>query len=217
MAGDALCRILSFFRIFGLFLSSNILICISIDRSVLLNNVEDQEPILSTVFYATLLSRYTNRWPMSALRVSINHQRVGISRAWILRARIGLGSLLAGVLFSEIGLGVRPVGPTQNSRQARSRVWAFGIFSKILEPEVRARAWAQAIPTNERGQAKLICFSEWMSEILLSHARKTFEPCRIYLLLTRENKRRYFAEKLEFGDIQREILRLKLVDRSQST
>ena len=32
LAGDALCRILSFFRIFGLFLSSNILICISIDR-----------------------------------------------------------------------------------------------------------------------------------------------------------------------------------------
>jgi gonadotropin-releasing hormone receptor len=32
LAGDVLCRILSFFRIFGLFLSSNILICISIDR-----------------------------------------------------------------------------------------------------------------------------------------------------------------------------------------
>ncbi|XP_040581282.1 adipokinetic hormone/corazonin-related peptide receptor variant I [Lepeophtheirus salmonis] len=31
-AGDLLCRILSFFRIFGLFLSSNILICISLDR-----------------------------------------------------------------------------------------------------------------------------------------------------------------------------------------
>ncbi len=31
-AGDFLCRICSFFRIFGLFLSSNIVICISIDR-----------------------------------------------------------------------------------------------------------------------------------------------------------------------------------------
>ena len=32
-AGDALCRFFAFFRIFGLFLSSNILICISLDRS----------------------------------------------------------------------------------------------------------------------------------------------------------------------------------------
>lgn len=32
MAGDFLCRFFSFFRIFGLFLSSNILICISLDR-----------------------------------------------------------------------------------------------------------------------------------------------------------------------------------------
>lgn len=31
-AGDVLCRVFSFFRIFGLFLSSNVLICISIDR-----------------------------------------------------------------------------------------------------------------------------------------------------------------------------------------
>ncbi len=31
-AGDFLCRICSFFRIFGLFLSSNIVMCISIDR-----------------------------------------------------------------------------------------------------------------------------------------------------------------------------------------
>ena len=30
--GDFLCRLCSFFRIFGLFLSSNIVICISIDR-----------------------------------------------------------------------------------------------------------------------------------------------------------------------------------------
>ena len=32
LAGDILCRLFSFFRIFGLFLSSNILICISLDR-----------------------------------------------------------------------------------------------------------------------------------------------------------------------------------------
>lgn len=32
LAGDFLCRFFSFFRIFGLFLSSNILICISLDR-----------------------------------------------------------------------------------------------------------------------------------------------------------------------------------------
>ena len=32
LAGDILCHFFSFFRIFGLFLSSNILICISLDR-----------------------------------------------------------------------------------------------------------------------------------------------------------------------------------------
>ena len=32
-AGDLLCRLCSFFRIFGLFLSSNIVVCISVDRS----------------------------------------------------------------------------------------------------------------------------------------------------------------------------------------
>ena len=32
LAGDFLCRFFGFFRIFGLFLSSNILICISLDR-----------------------------------------------------------------------------------------------------------------------------------------------------------------------------------------
>ena len=32
LAGDFMCRFFSFFRIFGLFLSSNILICISLDR-----------------------------------------------------------------------------------------------------------------------------------------------------------------------------------------
>ena len=31
-AGDFICRLCSFFRIFGLFLSSNIVVCISIDR-----------------------------------------------------------------------------------------------------------------------------------------------------------------------------------------
>ena len=31
-AGDAMCRILMFLRIFGLFLSGNVLICISLDR-----------------------------------------------------------------------------------------------------------------------------------------------------------------------------------------
>ena len=33
-AGDFLCRVCSFFRIFGLFLSSNVVMCISIDRWV---------------------------------------------------------------------------------------------------------------------------------------------------------------------------------------
>ena len=31
-AGDVLCRVCAFFKIFGLFLSGNILICISLDR-----------------------------------------------------------------------------------------------------------------------------------------------------------------------------------------
>ena len=34
-AGDVLCRVFAFFKIFGLFLSGNILICISLDRHVL--------------------------------------------------------------------------------------------------------------------------------------------------------------------------------------
>ena len=33
-AGDVLCRVFAFFKIFGLFLSGNILICISLDRWV---------------------------------------------------------------------------------------------------------------------------------------------------------------------------------------
>eukprot|EP00095_Tigriopus_kingsejongensis_P011396 maker-scaffold68_size422247-snap-gene-2.13 protein:Tk11396 transcript:maker-scaffold68_size422247-snap-gene-2.13-mRNA-1 annotation:"adipokinetic hormone receptor isoform x3" len=33
-AGDVMCRVFSFFRIFGLFLSSNVLICISLDRTI---------------------------------------------------------------------------------------------------------------------------------------------------------------------------------------
>ncbi len=33
-AGDVLCRIFAFLRIFGLFLSGNILVCISLDRYV---------------------------------------------------------------------------------------------------------------------------------------------------------------------------------------
>jgi len=32
LGGDLLCRLCSFFRIFGLFLSSNVVICISVDR-----------------------------------------------------------------------------------------------------------------------------------------------------------------------------------------
>ena len=32
MGGDVLCRIMAFFRVFGLFLSSNIIICISFNR-----------------------------------------------------------------------------------------------------------------------------------------------------------------------------------------
>lgn len=32
-AGDAMCRIMAFFRIFGLYLSSFVIVCISIDRS----------------------------------------------------------------------------------------------------------------------------------------------------------------------------------------
>ena len=33
-AGDLLCRVFAFFRIFGLFLSGNVLICMSVDRWV---------------------------------------------------------------------------------------------------------------------------------------------------------------------------------------
>lgn len=33
-AGDLMCRIMAFFRVFGLYLSSFILVCISMDRSV---------------------------------------------------------------------------------------------------------------------------------------------------------------------------------------
>jgi len=32
-AGDAMCRIMAFFRMFGLYLSSFVIICISVDRS----------------------------------------------------------------------------------------------------------------------------------------------------------------------------------------
>ena len=32
MGGDVLCRVMAFFRVFGLFLSSNIIICISFNR-----------------------------------------------------------------------------------------------------------------------------------------------------------------------------------------
>ena len=38
-AGDVLCRVFAFFKIFGLFLSGNILICISLDRWVSLRTV----------------------------------------------------------------------------------------------------------------------------------------------------------------------------------
>ena len=38
-AGDILCRVCSFFRIFGLFLSSNIVVCISIDRYVIIDDM----------------------------------------------------------------------------------------------------------------------------------------------------------------------------------
>lgn len=34
-AGDAMCRIMAFFRMFGLYLSSFVIVCISIDRSVI--------------------------------------------------------------------------------------------------------------------------------------------------------------------------------------
>ena len=39
-AGDILCRVCSFFRIFGLFLSSNIVVCISIDRYVIIDDTK---------------------------------------------------------------------------------------------------------------------------------------------------------------------------------
>ena len=58
-AGDALCRIFSFFRIFGLFLSGNILICISFDR-----------------FYAIVCPLATG----SAKRIN----RILLASAWIL-------------------------------------------------------------------------------------------------------------------------------------
>ena len=39
-AGDFFCRFFSFFRIFGMFLSSNVLVCISLDRYVKTRIVE---------------------------------------------------------------------------------------------------------------------------------------------------------------------------------
>lgn len=39
-AGDAMCRIMAFFRMFGLYLSSFVIVCISIDRSARNNNLD---------------------------------------------------------------------------------------------------------------------------------------------------------------------------------
>ena len=59
MAGDVACRLYKFGEIFGLFLSSNILICISLDR-----------------FYAIVS-------PLSSGRAA-NNMKVMLSTAWII-------------------------------------------------------------------------------------------------------------------------------------
>ena len=60
LAGDILCRFFSFFRIFGLFLSSNILICISLDRC------------------------YAIVWPLHANSKGANNVKFVLSIAWII-------------------------------------------------------------------------------------------------------------------------------------
>jgi len=60
LAGDFLCRFFGFFRIFGLFLSSNILICISLDR-----------------FYAIV-------WPLEANAKAARHVKILLWSAWII-------------------------------------------------------------------------------------------------------------------------------------
>lgn len=61
-AGDAMCRIMAFFRIFGLYLSSFVIVCISIDRSACNNNVNK-----SNILYDT---RATNFSFLSLIMIS---------------------------------------------------------------------------------------------------------------------------------------------------
>lgn len=51
-AGDAMCRIMAFFRVFGLYLSSFVLVCISMDRSVEFLKVTRSHLFFFSFFYS---------------------------------------------------------------------------------------------------------------------------------------------------------------------
>ena len=55
MGGDVLCRVMAFFRVFGLFLSSNILICISLNRYAYMPIYSNSMENMRNVVYLTLL------------------------------------------------------------------------------------------------------------------------------------------------------------------
>lgn len=63
-AGDAMCRIMMFFRTFGLYLSSFILVCISVDRFVYLtfpfNRIFGERHLLSLLESTTMLLSHSS-------------------------------------------------------------------------------------------------------------------------------------------------------------
>ena len=75
LAGDFTCRILSFFRIFGLYLSSNIIICISLDR-----------------LYAIV-------WPLKANTKASKNTRIFLWTAWIISFLSALPQVRIGIFL----------------------------------------------------------------------------------------------------------------------
>ena len=62
-AGDVLCRVCAFFKIFGLFLSGNILICISLDRYTNVYTESPQKMFLRYCNKCDLLLITCFTWP----------------------------------------------------------------------------------------------------------------------------------------------------------
>ena len=77
-AGDFVCRMCSFFRIFGLFLSSNVVVCISVDRWVLCLPLSDLlfcgyfSVIIEVIFGVNLeFDIFLSNWILMKLRKKI--------------------------------------------------------------------------------------------------------------------------------------------------